>query len=100
MDRIGFWFGLVYGFFLLLLLLRAEMETEADGEEGISAAVHTQMQAKWKELSKKRYACVHGCGCLLVRLIAFECGGRVRAACVRTKLARFRLFFFFSFFCG
>lgn len=32
----------------------AEMETEADGEEGISAAVHTQMQAKWKELSKKR----------------------------------------------
>lgn len=32
------------------------METEEGGEEGISAAVHTQMQQKWKELSKKRCA--------------------------------------------
>lgn len=31
-----------------------EMQTEEDGEEGISDAVHAQMQAKWKELSKKR----------------------------------------------
>ena len=31
------------------------METEEGGEEGISAAVHTQMQQKWKELSKKRW---------------------------------------------
>lgn len=34
----------------------AEMQTEDDGEEGISPAVHAQMQAKWKELSKKRWA--------------------------------------------
>lgn len=33
---------------------QAEMETDEGGEEGISAAVHTQMQQKWKELSKKR----------------------------------------------
>lgn len=31
------------------------METEDGEEEGISEAVHAQMQAKWKELSKKRY---------------------------------------------
>lgn len=31
-----------------------EMEADEEGEEGISAAVHSQMQAKWKELSKKR----------------------------------------------
>ncbi|CAB1099230.1 unnamed protein product [Ectocarpus sp. CCAP 1310/34] len=31
-----------------------EMQTEDDGEEGISPSVHAQMQAKWKELSKKR----------------------------------------------
>lgn len=34
--------------------LEAEMQTEEEGEEGISDAVHAQMQAKWKELSKKR----------------------------------------------
>lgn len=33
-----------------------EMETEEEArEEGISEAVHAQMQAKWKELSKKRW---------------------------------------------
>ena len=37
------------------VLCLAEMQTEDDGEEGISDAVHAQMQAKWKELSKKRW---------------------------------------------
>lgn len=36
-----------------------EMETEEEArEEGISEAVHAQMQAKWKELSKKRWESV------------------------------------------
>lgn len=30
------------------------MQMEEEGEEGISQAVHAQMQAKWKELFKKR----------------------------------------------
>lgn len=37
------------------LFMLTDMQMEEDGEEGISDAVHAQMQAKWKELSKKRY---------------------------------------------
>lgn len=44
------------------MLCFPEMQTEEDGEEGISDAVHAQMQAKWKELSKKRcvfFSCIY-----------------------------------------
>lgn len=49
------------------VLRLAEMQTEEHGEEGISDAVHAQMQAKWKELSKKRQAFFDACRgpCLL-----------------------------------
>ena len=47
-------FSLVVVVVVVVVLCLAEMQTEDDGEEGISDAVHAQMQAKWKELSKKR----------------------------------------------